>query len=144
MKGSFKAPTRIGFNAVSFEYTSNVSYSHPDLPVRLSPSTARSLSWRVNTVSDSSLIFNSFRSEWCIRPDPDQPGKSCLVDYSMEMEFANALYSAVTSKFFNFLCASVDDQFSTRCAEITRKGLYTEEFKVIEEEGIVTSTDNAD
>ena len=61
----------------------------------------------------------------------------------MEMEFASALYSTVTSRFFNYLCTSVDDQFSARCAEITGQGLYADEFKVIEQEVIDTFTKDA-
>ena len=38
VSGGFEAPTRIGFNAVSFEYTSRVSFEHPSLPVNLHPS----------------------------------------------------------------------------------------------------------
>mmetsp|Transcript_11477 Transcript_11477/g.15485 ORF Transcript_11477/g.15485 Transcript_11477/m.15485 type:complete len:115 (+) Transcript_11477:95-439(+) len=38
VKGGFDAPTRIGFNAVSFDYISRVTYEHPQLPVNLHPS----------------------------------------------------------------------------------------------------------
>lgn len=85
-------------------------------------------------MADSSRIFNAFSSEWRIVPDPGQPATACLIDYQIEMEFANALYSAVTSQFFNLLCSSIDTQFSVRCAEITKDGLYADEFITVDDE----------
>ena len=67
--GGFLAPTRIGFNAISFDYKSKVTYKHPILPVNLTKD-KRALLWRVTTVSESSRIFNSLSSEWVIRLDP--------------------------------------------------------------------------
>ena len=108
VRGGFSAPTRIGFNAISFDYTSKVTYSHPKLPVNLSSGT-RSLLWRVQTVSESSRIFNSLSSEWLIRVDPDSSKRNnCIVDYQIEMEFSSALYSAVTSQFFDILVKNID------------------------------------
>lgn len=108
---------------MSFDYTSKITYSHPKLPVALHPCEAnnftKGLRWRVTTDSDSSKIFNSFSSEWVIRADPLAPDSHCYVDYAIEMEFASALYSAVTSQFFEYLVAGIDTQFANRCAQIT-------------------------
>ena len=113
VRGGFRAPTTIGFNAVSFDYISNVTYSHPKLPVNLCPSQknnwTKSLRWRVTTDSESSRIFNSFKSEWRIRANPDYPISACIVDYNIEMGFSNSLYSAVTRQFFNFLVDNIND-----------------------------------
>ena len=110
VKGGFSAPTRIGFNAVTFDYTSKVTFIHPKLPVNLnSDKKKKSLLWKVTTVCDSSRIFNSLSSEWVIRVDPESPSDRCIVDYQIEMEFASALYSAVTSQFFDLLVANVDE-----------------------------------
>lgn len=130
VKGKFDAPTQIGFNAISFEYTSRVSYVHPILPVNLHPSSEKlaSLRWRVSTETDSSRIFNSLKSTWRIQPDLEKPLNYCLVDYEIEMEFASALYSAVTNQFFNLLVASIDSQFADRCQVITDRGLYKDEY----------------
>ena len=68
--GGFSAPTRIGFNAIAFEYTSKVTYTHPKLPVNLARD-RRALLWRVTTVSEGSRIFNALSSEWLIRLDPE-------------------------------------------------------------------------
>ena len=101
IKGGFSAPTRIGFNAVSFEYTSKVTYVHPCLPVNLYPTKennwCKGLRWRVATESDSSRIFSKLKSEWRIVVDPAKPANGCIVDYTIEMEFASALYAAVTN-----------------------------------------------
>ena len=64
--GGFDATTTIGFNAVSFDYVSKVSYSHPIVPVNFRD--AQKLSWRVTSESASSRIFNSMNSEWVIAP----------------------------------------------------------------------------
>lgn len=111
VKGGFSAPTRIGFNAVSFDYASKVTYTHPKLPVDFCGRRMKkkSLIWKVTTVSESSRIFNSLSSEWVIRVDPESPTDRCIVDYQIEMEFASALYSAVTSQFFDMLVSNVDD-----------------------------------
>ena len=113
VRGGFLAPTRIGFNAISFDYTSKVTYSHPKLPVNIHPNKennfSKGLLWRVTTESDSSRIFNKFSSEWLIRANPEGSLNSCIVDYQIEMEFSNPLYSAVTSQFFDLLVANIDD-----------------------------------
>ena len=44
------------------------------------------------------------------------------------MEFASSLYSAVTSQFFELLASNIDRQFAARCKEITRKGMYADEY----------------
>ena len=85
---------------------------HPCLPVNLYPTLennwGKGLRWKVETVSDSSRIFNSLKSEWRIVADPKKPANGCIVDYKIEMEFASALYAAVTSQFFDILVAGVD------------------------------------
>ena len=111
VRGGFDAPTRIGFNAVSFDYVSRVTYSHPILPIPLhlaSQQKRNPLYWRVTTISGETRIFNAFSSEWKIRADPAAPTRYCYVDYTIQMEFASALYAAVTSQFFNLLVASID------------------------------------
>ena len=63
-------------------------------------------------MSEGSRIFNALSSEWVIRLDPDSFERNyhsiCLVDYKIEMEFASALYSAVTNQFFDMLVANID------------------------------------
>ena len=110
VSGGFSAPTRIGFNAIAFDYTSKVTYTHPKLPVNLARD-RRALLWWVSTVSEGgSRIFNALSSEWLIRLDPDcdERNQFCLVDYKIEMEFASALYAAVTNQFFDMLVANID------------------------------------
>ena len=134
--GGFTAPTRIGFNAISFEYTSKIEYRHPTLPVNLLRD-RRALLWRVTTRSrEGSRIFNSLNSEWVIRLDPSSDKRNqCLVDYQIEMEFASSLYSAVTSQFFDLLASNIDRQFAARCKEISRKGMYADEYTYERVEG---------
>ena len=114
--GNFDATTRIGFNAVSFDYISKVSYSHPTVPVNFK--NTHKLSWRVTSLSDSSRIFDSMTSEWVILPCKEDPLNSCYVDYRIEMAFANPLYAGVTSKFFDYLVENINSQFEGRCKAV--------------------------
>ena len=49
------------------------------------------------------------------------------------MEFASAVYSGITSQFFDFLVDNINTQFEARCEELTKMDKYSEEivFRII-------------
>ena len=75
--GHFDAITKIGFNAVNFEYKSHVSYLRPITPVNFA-SLPDNYRWQVTSQSDSSSIFKSMTSVWDIRATGLN---NCSVDY---------------------------------------------------------------
>ena len=135
--GRFDATTTIGFNAVSFDYVSKVTYSHPVVPVNFK--NPKNLSWRVTSLADSSRIFDSMNSEWVIQPCKEDPLSSCIIDYRIEMAFANPLYAGITSRFFDFLVENINGQFEERCKHVSLKGEYSDEIKYedVEEEVVI-------
>ena len=60
-EGAFDAETRIGFQAVSFAYLSQVSYSEPVTLKR-----HKQQSWRISSISPTASIFNKLESHWRI------------------------------------------------------------------------------
>ena len=93
----FDAITKIGFNAVNFEYLSHVSFSKKELDgVR---------QYIVLTQADKgSSIFNYLDSTWtikCVSKD------KCEVTYEIKLDFSNYLYAAVTRQFFEFLVQNI-------------------------------------
>lgn len=100
VKGNFDAKCAIGFQIINFDYVSKVTYRHPAIPIQLS----RDHEWYVSSASASS-IFKLLQSEWKIKHSgPDL----CSIDYSIQMEFANSLYSQITRQFFDYLVSSVN------------------------------------
>ena len=45
----------------------------------------------------------------------------CIVDYRIEMEFASRPYAAITTKFFDFLVANINEQFEERCRATSKR-----------------------
>ena len=45
------------------------------------------------------------------------------------MEFANPIYSSVTSQFFKMLAEGINEQFEERCAKMVKERKYVDEIQ---------------
>ena len=68
VRGSFEADTQIGFRAVSFNYISYITYSHPKTPINFYPNEmnnkTKAYVWVVKTEAMGSRIFEKMKSKW--------------------------------------------------------------------------------
>ena len=112
-KGNFNAETKIGFSALSFAYTSKVSYEDPSF---------------ILSESSNSRIFESLHSKWRIVKVKKHV---CRVDYDIRMTFTNSLYTSITNQFFDYLAKSINKCFEERCYN-----LYYKDFTPSEDSAI--------
>jgi ribosome-associated toxin RatA of RatAB toxin-antitoxin module len=103
-KGSFLATTSIGFDMITFDYTSKVSYKQPCQVVSES-----------NQEISRNRMFNELYSQWDIL---QLSPYSCKVNYTITMSMSNPVYMAVTKRVFDLLAQTMHSSFQERCYDL--------------------------
>lgn len=103
----FDAEMTINFKVYSDRFTSTAVCQSD--PVRNT--------YRVVSSCFNSHIFKSMVSSWSIRPDES----GCRVDYNIDFEFTNSLYSATSSYFIGIVGKTTMSLFLKRARELYEK-----------------------
>jgi ribosome-associated toxin RatA of RatAB toxin-antitoxin module len=94
----FKGGIKIGFNILDFSYISNVYTVEPNIVLSV-------------VDSSSSKVFERLESIWLLNENPDE---TITVDYSINFEFKNIVYSNATSMFLDFIGKDIVQAFIDR------------------------------
>jgi ribosome-associated toxin RatA of RatAB toxin-antitoxin module len=94
---SFKGGIKVGFNVLDFSYTSHVYTNESNI---------------VLSVVENSKIFERLESLWVIKENKDC---TIQVDYSINFEFKNLIFSNATSLFLDFMGKNIVQAFIEKC-----------------------------
>lgn len=99
---SLKADLVIGFPPITEKYTSNVTFTRPNL---------------VRAECHDGRIFSYLLNHWQFSPGVKDIPQSCVIDFSVSFEFKSILHSQLANFFFDQLVIQMEKAFIDEAEE---------------------------